>query len=320
MGSSWLIRCLWGVLLGGCIVWCRGTGAAAPSDAPTPAARTEVRYGPHDRNVLDVWQVPSTAPTPVLIYFHGGGFVGGDKAEAQRIPVVTQCLAEGISVVSANYRFVRQADDDQPAVTYTAPLEDAQRVVQFVRSKADDWNLVADRVAASGASAGAIMAMWVALRGDAADPSSSDPLARYSTKVQAAVPYAGPTTLDPEQILKHVGGPPSIHSSLPPFFGVDSVDDLRRPDMRPAVRDASPIEHVSAGDPPLYLIYLTPVTSEPLPAVTPTAISIHHANFGELLKRQCDAMKVPCLLRYPGSGVTVREVDFLKRVFGAVRN
>jgi hypothetical protein len=99
------------------------------------------------------------------------------------------------------------------------------------------------------------------------------------------------------------------------FFGVDSVDDLRRPDMRPAVRDSSPIEHVSAGDPPLYLIYLTPVTSEPLPAVTPTAISIHHANFGELLKRQCDAMQGPLPAPLSRQPVTLREVDFLKRVF-----
>jgi acetyl esterase/lipase len=56
--------------------------AAEPSGTPVPPTRTEVRYGPHERHVLDVWQVSSAAPTPVLIYFHGGGFVGGDKAEA----------------------------------------------------------------------------------------------------------------------------------------------------------------------------------------------------------------------------------------------
>jgi len=155
-----------------------------------------VRYGPHPRNVLDRWQVESAEPTPVLIYLHGGGFVGGDKAEARRIPVVTQCLADGISVVTANYRFVRKAKNGRPGVTYTAPLEDAQRVVQFVRSKSAEWNLDAVRVAAAGSSAGAIMSLWVALRDDAADPSGKDPLSRYSSKVQAAVPrephHAGP--------------------------------------------------------------------------------------------------------------------------------
>ncbi|MCH5372397.1 MAG: alpha/beta hydrolase, partial [Planctomycetes bacterium] len=182
--------------------------------AESPAANlrttlTNVRYGSHPRNVLDLWQVESDSPTPVLIYFHGGGFVAGDKAAAARIPVVQQCLADGISVVTANYRFVRSAGRDQPAVTYTAPLEDAQRVVQFVRSKAAEWNIDPDRVAASGTSAGAVMSLWVALRDDAADPASEVPIERYSSKVQAAVPYSGPTTLDPAEILKHVGGPPS---------------------------------------------------------------------------------------------------------------
>jgi hypothetical protein len=87
-----LTRCLWGMLLASCIAWCQKTEAAEPSDAPIPTTYTDVRYGPHERNVLDVWQVPSTAPTPVLIYFHGGGFVGGDKAEAQRIPVVARSV------------------------------------------------------------------------------------------------------------------------------------------------------------------------------------------------------------------------------------
>lgn len=307
-------RCWWWLLV---VLVGSGIDAAEPVDSRLQKTLTNVRYGPHARNVLDVWQVQSSVPTPVLIYFHGGGFVGGDKSEAHRIPAVTQCLAEGISVVTANYRFVQRARNGQPAVTYTAPLDDARRVVQFVRSQAEAWNLDPDRVAASGSSAGAIMSLWVALRDDGADPTSNDRLSRYSTKVQAAIPYAGPTTLDPDEILKHVGGPPSIHPSLSPFFGVDSIDDLRRPALRPAVRDASPITHVSTGDPPLYLIYLTPVTSEPLPAITPTAISIHHANFGVLLQRKCDAKQVRCLLRYPGSRVTLREVDFLKQVFNA---
>src|SRR5690606_19429063 len=39
----------------------------------------DVRYGPHDRNVLDVYQADTKAPAPVLIHFHGGGWVMGDK-------------------------------------------------------------------------------------------------------------------------------------------------------------------------------------------------------------------------------------------------
>ena len=44
----------------------------------------------------------------------------------------------GITVVSANYRFVK--GDDQ-AAPYPAPMLDGARVVQFVRSQAKQWNI-----------------------------------------------------------------------------------------------------------------------------------------------------------------------------------
>ena len=39
----------------------------------------DVRYGPDERNVLDVWLAKAEKPTPLVIYYHGGGFRGGDK-------------------------------------------------------------------------------------------------------------------------------------------------------------------------------------------------------------------------------------------------
>ncbi|MCP4644324.1 MAG: hypothetical protein GY851_28030, partial [bacterium] len=39
----------------------------------------DVRYGEHERNVLDVWKAMSDEPTPLVIYIHGGGFIAGDK-------------------------------------------------------------------------------------------------------------------------------------------------------------------------------------------------------------------------------------------------
>src|SRR5262245_19621329 len=52
----------------------RGTERAAPEQKPTFA---EVSYGPAERNVLDFYQAKSEKPTPLIIYIHGGGFVGG---------------------------------------------------------------------------------------------------------------------------------------------------------------------------------------------------------------------------------------------------
>ena len=69
---------------------------------PTPT-QANVRYGPHERNVLDFWKAKSDKPTPLLFFIHGGGWTGGDKAG---IAVVQRFLKAGISVVSINYRYI----------------------------------------------------------------------------------------------------------------------------------------------------------------------------------------------------------------------
>ena len=98
----------------------------------------DVRYGKYDRNFLDVFQAKTTNPAPVLIYFHGGGWMHGDKKSFNPEPI----LKAGISVVAANYRFTTGTPDAAP---YPAPMLDSARVVQFVRSKAKDWHIDPNR-------------------------------------------------------------------------------------------------------------------------------------------------------------------------------
>src|SRR5439155_25441261 len=103
---------------------------------------------------------------------------------------------------------------------------DAARVVQFVRSKAEEWHIDPDRIALTGSSAGAVISMWIAYHDDMDRADATDPVERFSTRVTCIIPISGPTTLDPKLILKRVGGPPSIHPALPPFFNVKAVADL----------------------------------------------------------------------------------------------
>src|SRR5271155_1100707 len=85
--------------------WARPLGLFEPP-RPEPDI-LNVRYGPFDRNVLDVWKAKSksrdASPTPLVVFFHGGGFRSGDKSI---IPawLVSKCLEAGVSVASANYR------------------------------------------------------------------------------------------------------------------------------------------------------------------------------------------------------------------------
>ena len=82
-----------------------------------PATFSNVKYGPHERNVLDFWQAKSDQPTAVLFFVHGGGWRTGNKEEVP-VKLVTYLLAHQISVVSINYRYIKQA-------ILPAPVHDA---------------------------------------------------------------------------------------------------------------------------------------------------------------------------------------------------
>ncbi|EDY15999.1 putative lipase/esterase [Chthoniobacter flavus Ellin428] len=255
----------------------------------------DVRYGKYDRDVLDFFRADTKNPAPVLIYFHGGGWIGGDKKSANPTPF----LRAGISLVAADYRFTTGTPDAAP---YPAPMLDSARVVQFVRSKAEEWHIDPNRVALTGASAGAVISMWIAYREDLAKPDSADPVERFSTHVTCILPQIGPTTFDPKLILQRVGGPPSIHPALLPFFNVKSIAELDTPEKQKLIADASPLNLVTKDAPPTFMQYASPLGGTPLPPQTSVNVSIHHAEFGRMLKEKLDALGVENVLQTKDDG------------------
>ena len=129
-----------------------GVMVAHPVIAQEADTHVNVKYGPHDRNVMDVWLAQSDEPTPVLVSIHGGGFRHGDKSVSKS--VLRECLASGISVVAITYRFSDKA---------IAPAQffDSARAIQFIRHKSKEWNLDPSRIAATGGSAGAGISLWL---------------------------------------------------------------------------------------------------------------------------------------------------------------
>jgi len=252
-----------------------------------PAQRTpthvDVAYGPHARNVLDFWQAEGEGPRPLLIYIHGGGWVVGDKKSNQRF--CEPYLAAGIHCAAINYR--RTDTDALPA-----PVHDAARALQFLRSKADEWNIDGTRIALMGSSAGACTSMWLALHDDLADPDAEDPVLRQSTRVCAAWGNAGQTSIDPPVIRSWVGDKILDHRMIWRAVGEDSMAAaLDNYDQHAALyREFSPANHVSADDPPLFLTYGGNTT---LPSKD-AGHGIHHAQLGVELKKKSDAVGHEC--------------------------
>lgn len=125
------------------------------SSAKTPSPNmSDVEYGKHQRQLLDFWKADADKPTPVMIYFHGGGFKKGNKKQIGRDIDVDDYLKHGISCVSVNYPF-------SDTMNIPAICQECEGVITLVRSKAKEWNIDDNRIGVSGCSAGAIIAFWV---------------------------------------------------------------------------------------------------------------------------------------------------------------
>ena len=96
------------------------------SSVPKPTL-SEVRYGEHERHVLDFWKADSPSPTPLVFVIHGGGWKGGSKERVGRFVDVEQLLAAGISVVAPNYRLIPRTAAAGTKPPVKAPLHDAAR-------------------------------------------------------------------------------------------------------------------------------------------------------------------------------------------------
>jgi len=260
-------------------------------DVPVPT-QSNVPYGEHERNVLDFWQAASDEPTPLVFVIHGGGWNGGSKERASRFADVDKLLQAGISVVAINYRLIPESQDVVPPVK--APLHDAARALQFVRSKAGEWNIDKERIGAAGGSAGACSSLWLLYHDDLANPKSEDPVARESTRLYCAALKGAQTTLDPQQMKEWT--PNSRYGGH--AFGKQDFEEFlaSRHDIADWIKEYSPYALLTEDDPPVYIFY----NGAPQMGVSqkdPT----HTANFGIGLQQRCRELGVACELMYQGA-------------------
>ncbi|MCY3007439.1 MAG: alpha/beta hydrolase fold domain-containing protein [Planctomycetota bacterium] len=275
-----------------------------PPERPEPTVADYVYGSESSRQRLDFWKAESDRPTPVVLLIHGGGWKNGDKTGYGNNPI-KRYLQEGISVAAINYRFIQQAMEQRVEPPVKAPLMDAARALQTLRSKAKEWNIDTNRIGATGSSAGACTSLWLALHDDLSDSSSSDPVARESTRLNCAAVVGAQTSLDPVQLRNWIGN--SIYGGH--AFGFSAEGRSReqefalllknREKVLPWIREYSPIELISKDDPPLYLEYPNQKTKPELGGIEPDPT--HSAMYGIEFRNACRALGVRCDLVFPGS-------------------
>lgn len=267
-----------------------------------------VAYGPHRATVLDFWKAESSKPTPLVLYIHGGGFRGGSK-NSINAGVLQQLLDAGISVAAVEYRLI--GDAKLPAAHH-----DCRRALQFLRSKADEWNIDPQRIGAFGGSAGAQLCMYLAFHDDMADPKSDDPIARQSTRLTCVATMGGQTTMDVEWWKKHIPGYDEPHRDFREAFEADSDEQFRK-----IIADISALSLISRDDPPIFMTYgMSPDAPIPTNPRRAQGWKVHHVQFGIALKKEMDRLGIEADLQYPGAKTRYRSVaDFLIKKLTAPR-
>lgn len=109
-----------------------------------------IAYGPHPRQILDVYQASGSRGAPMVLFVHGGAFVDGDKDRSPEIyaNVLYYLARHGIIGINVEYRLA-------PESRYPAGSEDIGLAVRWAAQNAASLGGDAVRLFAFGHSTGA---------------------------------------------------------------------------------------------------------------------------------------------------------------------
>lgn len=132
------------------------TSASTTSAA---VAMLNVAYGEHPEQVMDIYlQENRTLQTPLIILVHGGGWVAGDKADADFMK--DACYYHGMNVVNINYRLANEN------INYLHIMSDIDAAIAMILAYAEDYNVRTSKIVMWGGSAGGHLSLLYAYNHD----------------------------------------------------------------------------------------------------------------------------------------------------------
>ncbi|MFP3903540.1 MAG: alpha/beta hydrolase fold domain-containing protein [Armatimonadota bacterium] len=223
---------------------------------------------------LDAYWLPEGDPHPAVVFIHGGGWRSGDKAGYG--PEALRFCEHNVAGFSLNYRLSNVAP-------YPAAVDDCLAAIRFIRASAERFNIDPDRLALQGGSAGGHLALMMNfLEPDETDTNADgEPLENFAVCCVAKNP---PTDFPAMWEIKQERG-------MIAFLGGEY------PQVPDIYREASPITHLSADDPPVLMMHGTADRTVPYSQAT-------------LLKSAMNEAGVPCELKtFEGAGHGLKDAD-----------
>ena len=182
-----------------------------------------------------------------LVHISGSGWSAPLGLDARPLKEGPHVQIEGLPLVKAGYTLFTINHRATPRFHYPAPVEDAQRAVRFVRYHAPEYDIDPDRIGAIGGSSGGHLVSMLGVLDGAVVPEDESPINRLSAKVQCVVARAAPC--DFVSLARGRSAPALLlGAALDPDADPGSIEHRR-------ALAASPITHVTPGDPPFFLIH-----------------------------------------------------------------
>lgn len=196
--------------------------------------------------IVDIYMPPrGSGPKPLVLYIHGGGWVGGHTRHGGAIadfPALLARLAgEGFVVASLEYRLAGEAP-------FPAQVQDVRAALRFLKANAARYGIDPARTGLWGGSAGGHLAALAALScGVSGLDAPGTKASPGSECVQAAVTWYGVFDV-PALVAGRPGGADGAIAKLLGCTGACTPDRLAA---------ASPVSYIDAQDPPMLLIHGT---------------------------------------------------------------
>ncbi|MCL2159028.1 MAG: alpha/beta hydrolase, partial [Oscillospiraceae bacterium] len=125
--------------------------------------------------------------SPLIVAFHGGGWVSGDRSQILYIfaPIIKELRENGYAIATVQYSYAQ----DRP---FPAQLQDCENAIKYLCENAEYYNIDINSIGVLGYSAGAQLAM----------------LSSYATaeNIKYCVSFAGPSKLYGEELYEYSGG------------------------------------------------------------------------------------------------------------------
>ncbi len=209
---------------------------AAPGPLPAGAEFTAdvafVQHG-HERQKLDIAWTQKGTPRPLLVWIHGGAYMGGDKAENHAL--WPDLVKSGYAVATVNYRLSGDAK-------WPAQITDCKAAIRFLRAHAKEYNIAPGRIAVWGSSAGGHLAALIAASGGATKLDVGEYLDQ-SSAVSCGIDMFGPVDFEK---MPQFSSPNSPEAKM---WGRATSQAL---DM---AREANPVTYLSKDSPPLLVFH-----------------------------------------------------------------